>query len=89
MQSPTTAFLAGALLLAVNLHAENQRTKIMNNNITPQKLVLTQEWDKTFPKSDKVNHRKVTFVNRYGITSRWRRTSMNRKTPPENSQPSR
>ena len=31
-------------------------------------LVLTQEWDKTFPKSDKVNHRKVTFVNRYGIT---------------------
>ena len=68
MQSPTTAFLAGALLLAVNLHAENQRTKIMNNNITPQKLVLTQEWDKTFPKSDKVNHRKVTFVNRYGIT---------------------
>lgn len=68
MQSPTTAFLASALLLAVNLHAENQRTKIMNNNITPQKLVLTQEWDKTFPKSDKVNHRKVTFVNRYGIT---------------------
>ena len=68
MQSPTTAFLAGALLLAVNLHAENQRTKIMNNDITPQKLVLTQEWDKTFPKSDKVNHRKVTFVNRYGIT---------------------
>ena len=68
MQSPTTAFLAGALLLAVNLRAENQRTKIMNNDITPQKLVLTQEWDKTFPKSDKVNHRKVTFVNRYGIT---------------------
>ena len=32
------------------------------------KLELTNEWDKTFPKSDKVNHRKVTFVNRYGIT---------------------
>ena len=32
------------------------------------KLELTDEWDKTFPKSDKVNHRKVTFVNRYGIT---------------------
>jgi hypothetical protein len=30
--------------------------------------ILTQEWDKTFPKSDKVDHRKVTFVNRYGIT---------------------
>ena len=33
-----------------------------------EQLNLTQEWDKTFPKSDKVNHSKVTFVNRYGIT---------------------
>ena len=33
-----------------------------------EKLTLTQEWDKTFPKSDKVSHRKVTFHNRYGIT---------------------
>lgn len=31
-------------------------------------LKLTQEWDKTFEKSDKVDHRKVTFINRYGIT---------------------
>ena len=31
-------------------------------------LNLTQKWDKTFPKSDKVDHRKVTFHNRYGIT---------------------
>ena len=31
-------------------------------------LNLTQEWDKTFPKSDKVDHKKVTFPNRYGIT---------------------
>lgn len=31
-------------------------------------LNLTPEWDKTFPKSDKVDHRKVTFTNRYGIT---------------------
>jgi uncharacterized protein len=29
---------------------------------------LTQEWDKTFPRSDKVDHRKVTFKNRFGIT---------------------
>lgn len=29
---------------------------------------MTQEWDKTFPKSDKVDHSKVTFINRYGIT---------------------
>ncbi len=31
-------------------------------------LNLTSEWDKTFPKSEKVNHKKVTFRNRYGIT---------------------
>ena len=33
-----------------------------------EKLELTQEWDKTFPQSDKVDHSKVTFHNRYGIT---------------------
>ena len=33
-----------------------------------EKLNLTQEWDKVYPKSDKVDHRKVTFHNRYGIT---------------------
>lgn len=31
-------------------------------------LHLVQEWDKTFPKSDKAEHCKVTFCNRYGIT---------------------
>ena len=31
-------------------------------------LTLAEEWDKTFPKSEQVNHRKVTFRNRYGIT---------------------
>ncbi len=36
--------------------------------VETMKLILTEEWDKTFPKSDKVNHRKVTFHNRYGIT---------------------
>ena len=33
-----------------------------------EELKLTQEWDKVFPKSDKVEHSKVTFHNRYGIT---------------------
>lgn len=33
-----------------------------------EKLELVQEWDKTFSESDKVNHRKVIFHNRYGIT---------------------
>ena len=31
-------------------------------------IILTNEWDKTFPLSEKVNHKKVTFHNRYGIT---------------------
>lgn len=31
-------------------------------------LTLTQERDKTFPRSEKVDHRKVTFHNRYGVT---------------------
>lgn len=33
-----------------------------------EELKLTQEWDKTFPKSKKTEHKKVAFVNRYGIT---------------------
>lgn len=33
-----------------------------------EQLNLTKEWDKTFPQSEKVDHSKVTFHNRYGIT---------------------
>lgn len=33
-----------------------------------EKLNLTQEWDKVFPKNEKVEHKKITFHNRYGIT---------------------
>lgn len=40
-----------------------------DSDLTPlQQLTLTSDWDKTFHKSKMVNHRKVTFVNRYGIT---------------------
>ncbi len=38
-----------------------------NENDMNTTLELTQEWDKVFPKSDKVDHKKVTFKNRYGI----------------------
>ncbi len=31
-------------------------------------LNLVQEWDKVFSKSDKVEHKKVTFANHFGIT---------------------
>ena len=33
-----------------------------------EQLNLTTDWDKVFPRSDKVDHSKVTFHNRYGIT---------------------
>ena len=39
-----------------------------NQNKNMNTLTLTQEWDKTFPKSELVNHRKVTFTNLFGIT---------------------
>ncbi len=54
--------------------AFSSHIKAMDNHNTDtslaraEQLELTQEWDKVFPKSDKVDHRKVTFVNRYGIT---------------------
>lgn len=38
------------------------------NDTDMDRLELTKEWDKTFPKSEKVSHEKVTFRNRYGIT---------------------
>ena len=45
-----------------------QENRLNTNSIMEEKLNLTQEWDKTFPQSDKVNHSKITFHNRYGIT---------------------
>ena len=36
--------------------------------IKKEELTLAQDWDKTFAKSEKVDHCKVTFMNRYGIT---------------------
>lgn len=57
-----------------NSYAQNNNAQNMNNPNTDKSLALveqlqlTQDWDKTFPKSEKVDHHKVTFVNRYGVT---------------------
>ena len=56
-----TAFFSGILMGCT----ENKQSKSEDNM---QKLELTQEWDKVFPKSDKVDHRKVTFETQYGLT---------------------
>ena len=57
------AVMAAALLTT---NAENMNTTTIK--LPAEELNITQEWDKVFPKSDKVEHRKVTFPNRYGIT---------------------
>ena len=57
-----TGLIVATLALAGCNNANQQKETDMNN-----KLELTQEWDKVFPQSDKVNHCKVTFHNRYGI----------------------
>ena len=67
--------LAGSVMTAdaadVNSRTENG-SQVRRISSTPwageETLPLTDTWDKTFPKSDKVDHEKVTFHNRYGIT---------------------
>ena len=55
--------------LAFTNVAASGKTTLKNIKSTDMDtLELTQEWDKTFPQSDRVNHSKVTFRNRYGIT---------------------
>lgn len=55
--------------LASTSHMTAQEKQTLNtNNIMEEKLNLTQEWDKVFPQSNRVNYTKVTFHNRYGIT---------------------
>ena len=56
-------------LSALTSNSQSMSNPNMNQSLAPvEQLELTQEWDKVFPKSDKVAHRKVAFVNRYGIT---------------------
>lgn len=60
------ALLVFGITTARATNETNGNNKINDKNM--DKLELTQKWDKVFPKSDKVNHSKVTFRNRYGIT---------------------
>ena len=55
-----------AAMLAAGVLTACTETKQPNTGETMQKLELTQEWDKVFPLSKKVNHRKVTFETQYG-----------------------
>ena len=56
-----------ALLGGILAGCTNSNKQTTDNNME-QKLTLTQEWDKVFPLSEKVNHKKVTFETQYGLT---------------------
>ncbi len=61
--------LATSIVMATLAFAGcSNRNQQKEENNMKQELVLTQEWDKVFPLSDKVNHRKVTFATQYGLT---------------------
>ena len=62
--------ISAALLAGVGAANAKTMSNMNTNRMLAQaeRLELTEEWDKVFPKSEKVDHRKVTFVNRYGIT---------------------
>jgi len=64
------ALLAGTAALLFASAAVTDAQTVLKPTAAPaeQKLNLTQEWDKVFPPSSRVVHRKVTFHNRYGIT---------------------
>ena len=56
------------ILAALTLAACGNKQETKNNENMKQELNLTQEWDKVFPLSEKVHHRKVTFETQYGLT---------------------
>lgn len=59
--------IASALLLGAALTGVSTMSHAQTANPTEPVSMVTQ-WDKTFAQSDKVEHRKVSFKNRYGIT---------------------
>lgn len=56
-------FILAFTALLLSACAQNKTTSMNEQSIT-----MTQEWDKTFPLSEKVNHEKVTFKTQYGFT---------------------
>lgn len=56
-------FIVCCLPTALFMQAQTNQSTLKKET-----MEITESWDKVFPKSDKVNHSKITFVNRYGIT---------------------
>lgn len=59
------ALLAGAMAALISTEAAVAQPA---PGTADSSVRLVQTWDKTFPSSEKVDHQKVTFKNRYGIT---------------------
>ena len=68
MKNKTRTCPPAATLFALQACKNTADNTTQTNDNAMDTLTLTTEWDKTFPESDKVNHSKVTFHNRYGIT---------------------
>ena len=73
MKRISAIFLIAQTMLAMSVFTSaaepgTATDKGNQTDINMKTLELTREWDKTFPQSDKVEHSKVTFTNRYGIT---------------------
>ena len=56
------ALIAGLLVISTTTFAQT------DNKAHSVELNMTQVWDKTFPQSNNVEHKKITFYNRFGIT---------------------
>ena len=67
IKSLFSATLTAAVFAVAVFASCTSKEQIKTEKNMKTTLQLTQEWDKTFPKSDKVEHKKVTFRNRYGI----------------------
>lgn len=65
MKKNIKAIIFSAMILSV---VTTVYAKDKGNVVKMEKLNLEKKWDKTFPKSDKVDHKKVTFTNHFGIT---------------------
>ena len=68
------ALVGGMLTACTQKNNTNQNNEGMNTTFFDKQSAasvertLTQEWDKVFPLSEKVNHKKVTFETQYGLT---------------------
>lgn len=66
LKTLTYALLLSSTLFGATTMANERSATVIQ--IPAQTIQLEQSWDKIFPQSDNVEHRKVTFKNRYGIT---------------------